>query len=72
MGPVDIVVENNIIQSIHTVGYPGVEIKAEDRFARNLNTGGNNYDEKESVIAHNKVHHSSKYSSHIKLPMISN
>jgi len=42
------------------------------RFARNLNTGGNNYDEKESVIAHNKVHHSSKYTSHIKLPMLSN
>ena len=42
------------------------------RFARNLNTGGNNYDEKESVIAHNKVHHSSKYTSQIRLPMISN
>lgn len=40
------------------------------RFARNLNTGGNNYDEKESVIAHNKVHHSSKYKSLIKLPII--
>ncbi len=42
------------------------------RFARNLNTGGNNYDEKECVIAHNKVHHSSKYTSQIKLPMIFN
>jgi putative CocE/NonD family hydrolase len=42
------------------------------RFARNLNTGGNNYDEKESVTAQNKVHHSSKYTSQIKLPMISN
>ncbi len=42
------------------------------RFARNLNTGGNNYDEKESVIADNKVHHSSKYTSQIRLPMISN
>jgi putative CocE/NonD family hydrolase len=41
------------------------------RFARNLNTGGNNYDEKESVTAQNKVHHSSKYTSQIKLPMIS-
>ncbi|MFT4576787.1 MAG: putative CocE/NonD family hydrolase [Polaribacter sp.] len=40
------------------------------RFARNLNTGGNNYDEKEGVIAHNKIHHSSKYTSQIKLPMI--
>lgn len=42
------------------------------RFARNLNTGGNNYDEKESIIAHNKVHHSSKYASQIRLPIISN
>ena len=41
------------------------------RFARNLNTGGNNYDEKESVIAQNKVHHSLKYTSQIRLPMIS-
>jgi putative CocE/NonD family hydrolase len=42
------------------------------RFARNLNTGGNNYDEIKSVTAQNKVHHSSKYTSQIKLPMISN
>ncbi|MFT5762283.1 MAG: putative CocE/NonD family hydrolase, partial [Polaribacter sp.] len=51
-----------------------VEISSSNfpRFARNLNTGGNNYDEKEGVIAHNKIHHSSKYTSQIKLPMISN
>jgi putative CocE/NonD family hydrolase len=36
------------------------------RFARNLNTGGNNYDEKEGVTAHNKVHHSSQYPSQIR------
>jgi hypothetical protein len=40
------------------------------RFARNLNTGGNNYDEKEGVIANNKVHHSGEYMSQIRLPMI--
>lgn len=40
------------------------------RFARNLNTGGNNYDEKEGIIANNNVHHSAEYPSHIKLPMI--
>ena len=40
------------------------------RFARNLNTGGNNYDEKEGIIANNNVHHSVEYPSHIKLPMI--
>lgn len=39
------------------------------RFARNLNTGGNNYDESEGVIAHNKVHHSKAYPSQIKLPI---
>tara|TARA_R100000935_G_scaffold2632_1_gene7044 strand:+ start:2123 stop:3712 length:1590 start_codon:yes stop_codon:yes gene_type:complete len=31
LGPVDIVVEKNIIKGIYTVGYPGVDIKAEDR-----------------------------------------
>lgn len=39
------------------------------RFARNLNTGGNNYDESKSVIATNKVHHSMEYKSNIKLPI---
>jgi putative CocE/NonD family hydrolase len=49
-----------------------VEISSSNfpRFARNLNTGGNNYDEKKGIIAHNKVHHSSKYTSQIRLPMI--
>ncbi len=39
------------------------------RFARNLNTGGNNYDESEGVIANNKVHHSKKYASQIRIPI---
>jgi putative CocE/NonD family hydrolase len=39
------------------------------RFARNLNTGGNNYDESEGVIANNTIHHSKKYPSNIKLPI---
>ncbi len=30
------------------------------RFDRNLNTGGNNYDEAKGVVAHNAVHHSSQ------------
>jgi uncharacterized protein len=42
------------------------------RFARNLNTGGNNYDESEGIIAHNKIHHSSNYPSHVKIPIITN
>jgi hypothetical protein len=36
----------------------------------NLNTGGNNFDEKVGVVAKNKVHHSTKYPSRIILPMI--
>lgn len=41
------------------------------RFARNLNTGGNNYDETEWVIAHNMVHHSPEYGSKIILTVVS-
>ncbi len=40
------------------------------RFTRNLNTGGNNFDEKEGVIAHNKIYHSAKYPSSIRLPIV--
>jgi putative CocE/NonD family hydrolase len=40
------------------------------RFARNLNTGGNNFDEEEGLIAHNKIHHSGQNASVIKIPMI--
>ncbi|WP_246073346.1 CocE/NonD family hydrolase [Formosa sediminum] len=49
-----------------------VEISSSNfpRFARNLNTGGNNYDEKEGIVAHNNIHHSSKHASHISLPII--
>ncbi len=42
------------------------------RFVRNLNTGGNNYDETEWVVANNAIHHSKEYPSHIILPMIKN
>ena len=41
------------------------------RFSRNLNTGGDNYDETKSIIALNKIHHSKRYPSNIKLPFIS-
>jgi putative CocE/NonD family hydrolase len=40
------------------------------RFERNLNTGGNNYDETKGVIARNKIHHSRDYPSQIRLPII--
>ena len=40
------------------------------RFARNLNTGGNNYDESKAVIANNKIHHSKLHPSSITLPIV--
>lgn len=40
------------------------------RFARNLNTGGNNYDESVGIVAQNSVHHSKEYPSQIRLPIV--
>ena len=40
------------------------------RFARNLNTGGNNYDETDGKVAHNTVHHSRSHPSRIVLPVV--
>jgi putative CocE/NonD family hydrolase len=40
------------------------------RFDRNLNTGGNNYDEAKGVVAHNSVHHSRQYASQITLTVV--
>lgn len=37
------------------------------RFDRNMNTGGNNYDEPKGVAAHNAVHHSAQYASQVTL-----
>lgn len=55
---------------------PGHRIRVEisssnfPRWERNLNTGGNNFDETEWIIARNTFHHSKKYPSHIILPII--
>ena len=40
------------------------------RFARNLNTGGTNWDESEGVAAENTVHHSAAYPSQVRLPVV--
>ena len=40
------------------------------QYMRNLNTGGNNVDESEAVVAHNVVHHSAEFSSRIVLPIM--
>jgi len=66
------------VSSISTSNYfaPGHRIRIEvsssnfPRFARNLNTGGNNYDETEGVVAHNKVHHSAVYPSQIRVSIV--
>jgi putative CocE/NonD family hydrolase len=39
------------------------------RYDRNLNTGGNNFDESKPVIARNSVHHSDQFRSRIRLPI---
>src|SRR5438552_2770854 len=40
------------------------------RFDRNLNTGGNNYDESKGVVAHNAVHHSKQYPSTLTVTIV--
>jgi predicted acyl esterase len=55
---------------------PGHRIRVEvasanfPRFDRNLNTGGNNYDETKGEVAHNVVHHSRAYPSQVKLTVV--
>ncbi|MFN8574112.1 MAG: CocE/NonD family hydrolase [Gemmatimonadaceae bacterium] len=56
---------------------PGHRIRVEvsssnfPHFERNLNTGGNNFDEKDPLIAHNVIHHGPRYPSSIVLPVVS-
>jgi putative CocE/NonD family hydrolase len=40
------------------------------RFDRNLNTGGNNYDEATGVVAHNAIHHSEQFPSQITISVV--
>jgi putative CocE/NonD family hydrolase len=40
------------------------------RFDRNLNTGGNNYDEEKGVVAHNAIHHSREYPSQVTVTVV--
>ena len=55
---------------------PGHRIRIEisssnfPRFDRNMNTGGNNYDETKGVIAKNSVHHSTKYPAEIVISVV--
>ncbi|HEY0459603.1 MAG TPA: CocE/NonD family hydrolase [Pyrinomonadaceae bacterium] len=57
---------------------PGHRIRIEisssnfPRFDRNLNTGGNNYDETKGVVAHNAVHHSRQYPAEVTITVVKN
>ena len=60
---------SNFFEPGHSVR---IEISSSNfpRFDRNLNTGGNNFDEDKSIVAHNKVLHSAQYPSMIVLPVV--
>jgi putative CocE/NonD family hydrolase len=55
---------------------PGHQLRIEvsssnfPRFDRNLNTGGQNYNESHGIVAHNEIHHSSQYPSSITLSVV--
>jgi putative CocE/NonD family hydrolase len=55
---------------------PGHQIRIEvsssnfPRFDRNLNTGGNNFDETTGLVAKNTIHHSKQYPSSIKVTVV--
>jgi putative CocE/NonD family hydrolase len=63
------------LQPMTTSNYfaPGHRIRIEvsssnfPRFDRNLNTGGNNFDETTGLVAKNTIHHSKQYPSSIKV-----
>jgi uncharacterized protein len=66
------------LQPLTTSNYfaPGHRLRIEvsssnfPRFDRNLNTGGNNYDESNGVVAHNAVHHSAQYPSQVTITVV--
>jgi predicted acyl esterase len=66
------------LQPLTTSNYfaPGHRLRIEvsssnfPRFDRNLNTGGNNYDERTAVIARNAVHHSTASPSSITVTVV--
>ena len=66
------------LQPLNTSNYfgPGHKLRIEvsssnfPRFDRNLNTGGNNYDEVTGVVAHNVIHHSAQYPSAVTVTVV--
>jgi putative CocE/NonD family hydrolase len=66
------------LQPLTTSNYfaPGHRLRIEvsssnfPRFDRNLNTGGNNYDESTGVVARNSVHHSREHPSSVAITVV--
>src|SRR5262245_57677422 len=66
------------LQPLTTSNYfaPGHRIRIEvsssnfPRFDRNLNTGGNNYDEAKGIVAQNTVHHSKQHPSKVTFTIV--
>ena len=66
------------LQPLNTSNWfaPGHKLRIEvsssnfPRFDRNLNTGGNNYDEEKGVVARNTLHHSTKYPSSLTITVV--
>jgi putative CocE/NonD family hydrolase len=67
-----------VFQPMTTSNYfaPGHRIRIEisssnfPRFDRNMNTGGNNYNEVKGVIARNSVHHSKQYPAELTITVV--
>ena len=67
-----------VFQPMTTSNYfaPGHRIRIEisssnfPRFDRNMNTGGNNYDEVKGVVARNSVHHSKQYPAELTITVV--
>ena len=66
------------LQPLNTSNWfaPGHKLRIEvsssnfPRFDRNLNTGGNNYDETKAVVAHNVIHHSTEFPSSLSVTVV--
>jgi hypothetical protein len=66
------------LQPLNTSNYfaPGHRLRIEvsssnfPRLDRNLNTGGNNYDETKGVVARNTLHHSTEYPSSVTVTVV--
>ena len=62
-------VTSNLFKAGHRIR---IEVSSSNfpRFDRNMNTGGNNYDETTGTIARNSIHHSRQYPSSITLNVV--